>query len=61
MVSYRHDKVVFHRGHQERGQISLLCAAKITPFLKLAHLEPPFTIINRVDLPLIFVTTFIVL
>lgn len=61
MVSNRYDKVVLHRGHQEGGQISLLCAAKMTRLHKLAHIQLSFTIIDRVALPLIFVTTFIVL
>lgn len=54
MVSNRHDKIVLHRGHQEGGQISLLCAAKMTPLL----IQPSFTIIGRVSLPLIFLNCF---
>lgn len=60
MVSNRHDEVVLHRGHQG-GQIILLCAAIMTLLLKLAHIQPSFTIFARVALPLIFVTTFLVL
>jgi len=61
MVSDRHDKVVSPRRHQEGGHISLLCAAKMTPLLKLAHTQPSFTIIDRPAVSLISVTTFLVL
>lgn len=62
MVSNRHYKVVLHRGH-EQGQISLFCAAKVkkTVLFKLACIQSSFTIMDGVALPLIFVTTFILL